>query len=61
MAAIKHHDGLDVLGQKVVDKLHTVVHIPTERNEQQHEKINNVVSEQVQHKPSCTSTDSEAG
>ena len=30
MAAIKHHDRLDVLGQEVVDKLHTVVHIPEE-------------------------------
>ena len=27
MAAIQHHDRLNVLGQQVVNKLHTVVHI----------------------------------
>ena len=30
MAAIKHHNRLDILGQEVVDKLQTVVHIPEE-------------------------------
>ena len=27
MAAIKDHDRLDVLGEHIVDKLHTIIHI----------------------------------
>ena len=29
MTAIKHHNRLDVLGQEIVDELHTIIYIPT--------------------------------